>query len=1074
MANLFVERIELMDELKKLLMQNEGSSTICIQGVGGAGKTSLAEWVEICLDFRNYFTGKIFWIKLGQKYSIEEKLKASIKMFGWTETFPAEIRELSNILRDQLNKNRCLIILDDLWCWEDLELFLPYPGSRSRILVTSRQIERNFDGPVIKVDKMKKEEALALLVQGVNLTLSQNEEESLTQLAINEFMLWPFLLNIGLGTLRSYLRGGSSLTNAIDAIKQAFSDDGIVALNEDDSIRKELSITTCLSRSIDGYSDDQQERIRALGIFVVGSEIPLTLIRKWWKNKYGLNVFTTDAFCRQLNEIAILDKLELDRGFFIIHDVIHKWLGDQFGKSYPEFHASMLTSQMLSRAATELPENEPYLWRHLFHHMEKAGENWLSRMTETARDLLFYAKKSKLIHPADCIADLKKMVLSDPLLIPLMHRMNSLTHLLEECDNIKDAAQCLYARLYHEPDMQAILPSLNIHQFGPYLEPIHPLLDQPSLERKRDEIWHTHKISSVRINQAGDKLVTGADDSTVKVWDISSEGKLKLLRTFRGHRGGVLGVAISPNSKFVASAGSDHALFLWDMETGHLLNRLMGHTGTVSWCDFHPTEDLLISSSYDNTVILWETKTGRIIHHLKGHELEILDCAFSPDGKYIASTSEDKKVILWETETGANVHEYESHKLAVGEVCFSDDLRYIASVGFDSLVLRYTRNHKIMFRKKKPENYFNCCVFGVNSKIIITGMGDGSIIIWACPSGKEIRTLSAHKEAVVHCAVHPNGQWMVSVSGDRSIILWDIATGSQIDVIDAEWEGYFGVAFSPNQHQLAIGSHKNGMTLWDWQTGCLERGFMVERTNDNKFNSAWEGRFSPDGQKLAVIFMEILCLWDIEKWELLWSKPFESGEETYCLDMSCNGDLLLVGTSENILYIIDIEGNNVKTLQGHDDYVFDCCFHPADSNIVLSASTDATLHLWDVENGKELQIMRGHTEDVWGCAFHPDGKKCYSVGQDRTLREWDLETGKELKCYSGHKSLISSLAIHPEKKWLATASEDRTLKIWDLDAGKCLMTFHANDHLNNCAFHPSESAIVVTGGSGVYFLRWVE
>ncbi len=55
-----------------------------------------------------------------------------------------------------------------------------------------------------------------------------------------------------------------------------------------------------------------------------------------------------------------------------------------------------------------------------------------------------------------------------------------------------------------------------------------------------------------------------------------------------------------------------------------------------------------------------------------------------------------------------------------------------------------------------------------------------------------------------------------------------------------------------------------------------------------------------------------------------------------------------------------------------------------DDKILASASTDDTVKLWDVGNGREIHTLAGHGGD----AFSPDGKTVASASADGTVRLW--------------------------------------------------------------------------------------
>jgi WD40 repeat protein len=59
-----------------------------------------------------------------------------------------------------------------------------------------------------------------------------------------------------------------------------------------------------------------------------------------------------------------------------------------------------------------------------------------------------------------------------------------------------------------------------------------------------------------------------------------------------------------------------------------------------------------------------------------------------------------------------------------------------------------------------------------------------------------------------------------------------------------------------------------------------------------------------------------------------------------------------------------------------------------DDRIIVSASADKTLRLWDLQGNPIGQPFRGHKFDVRSIAFNPNGQMIVSGSDDRTIRLW--------------------------------------------------------------------------------------
>ncbi len=48
-------------------------------------------------------------------------------------------------------------------------------------------------------------------------------------------------------------------------------------------------------------------------------------------------------------------------------------------------------------------------------------------------------------------------------------------------------------------------------------------------------------------------------------------------------------------------------------------------------------------------------------------------------------------------------------------------------------------------------------------------------------------------------------------------------------------------------------------------------------------------------------------------------------------------------------------------------------YHPHTGNRVLTASSDRTARLWDVNTAECVQVLDGHSDEIFSCAFNYNG-----------------------------------------------------------------------------------------------------
>lgn len=227
--------------------------------------------------------------------------------------------------------------------------------------------------------------------------------------------------------------------------------------------------------------------------------------------------------------------------------------------------------------------------------------------------------------------------------------------------------------------------------------------------------------------------------------------------------------------------------------------------------------------------------------------------------------------------------------------------------------------------------------------------------------------------------------------------------------------------------------------------------------------------------------------------------------------------VLISGSRDKTLMIWKLYGENkdglygepFRCLTGHNHFISDLAISN-ENTMVISASWDKTLRLWDLRTGKTIRRFVGHTKEVYSVALSQDNRQIISAGADLGVKLWNTvgenkfttETHNHtdwVSCvryspivksskvdskpyfasvgwdgrlkiwntnfmirnsFKAHSGTVNALAISPNFRYIATGGKDKTIHIWDVnDLSNPSRTLDAKGTVNQIAFNSKQQWI---------------
>jgi len=426
------------------------------------------------------------------------------------------------------------------------------------------------------------------------------------------------------------------------------------------------------------------------------------------------------------------------------------------------------------------------------------------------------------------------------------------------------------------------------------------IADPSSPRRVATLVGHTDSVNALAFSPDGQTLASGSDDTDAILWNVSDPSHATRLTTFAGDPAGIAAVAFVPDGRYLLTDDDQVQVDRWSTTARQpfVAATLTGHTGAVEAVAVSPDSRILASASVDQTVVLWNISNPErpvLLARLTGFGGTVTAVTFSPDGRTLVTGSYDSHMILWDVSDPARPREITSVACPGGfsSVSFSRDgtllvaggypmaqgfpdlfspgwaalwrvsghdrlsrLRSFTNVGTESppalspdgkiLVLPDFMSGTSLWNITNPAHpvslpdpddalpvtadltFGDLTTFSLDGTTVATvtsgdsgTSGDTEAELWSFAEPADAQPLAAltgPTEMIGSLSFHPAGDLLAAASDDFTTAVWDVADRTQpfeVERLSADTDAVNDAVFSPNGRLLVTGSSDFTTVIWN-------------------------------------------------------------------------------------------------------------------------------------------------------------------------------------------------------------------------------------------------------------------
>lgn len=298
------------------------------------------------------------------------------------------------------------------------------------------------------------------------------------------------------------------------------------------------------------------------------------------------------------------------------------------------------------------------------------------------------------------------------------------------------------------------------------------------------------------------RWLLGQGPSLSRMWDGMAQHNDLLLA---GQNSEIHALEFTPDGKRLVSGAWDRTLKVWDAEQGRELATLTGVVHNISSLGISPDGQWVVASG-DPQVHRWSLDGGEP-QKWKGDEVLVNELALRQDGKQVALVGGEPLVHLHDAQSGERLRSLECDVPKVAALAFvpgKDELLFLGGGQNYGELRAWNPQTGELLRTTKLPATGTALALSPDAQRLTIALMDGTVRICDRQTGTEQRSLTT-PQPLGAVAWSPNGKWVVAGGLSREAIVWNPDTGNEVARL-MQSKSITALAFAPDSSRLAIGT----------------------------------------------------------------------------------------------------------------------------------------------------------------------------------------------------------------------------------------------------------------------------